>query len=201
MRTLPPKVKLQAGDFGTRCQFFQCCDEGIGWAGKTKSLVLLRLSWRWWSCIYAHMCERQFEILFETDSSSGETAGTAGCHLHTSVMKNHVAPESLYTWQRAAAPAPMLGRPQWRVGAEQWSCDEWSKRISCEVSCRMRRRVKQGFKGIVKQLLCGSDARRQGGQQRLVALKIFRWTGFVPFSLCCSEVGTQCWEGIMQLLL
>lgn len=42
----------------------------------------------------------------------GETAGTAGCHLHSSVMKNHVAPESLYTWQRAAAPAPMLGRPE-----------------------------------------------------------------------------------------
>lgn len=61
--------------------------------------------------------------------------------------------------------------------------------------------LQQGFKGVGKQLLCSSDARRQGGQQRLVALKIFRWTGFVLFSLCCSEFGTQCWEGIMQLLL
>lgn len=31
-----------------------------------------------------------------------------------------------------------------------------------------------GFVGVVKQLLCRSDARRQGGQQRLVALKVFR---------------------------
>lgn len=116
MRTLPPKVKLQAGDFGTRCQFFQCCDEGIGWAGKTKSLVLLRLSWRWWSCIYAHMCERQFEILFETDSSSGETAGTAGCHLHTSVMKNHVGPRELIYMAKSSGSSTNA----WETPVESW---------------------------------------------------------------------------------
>lgn len=81
-------------------------------------MVLPRLSWRWWSCIYDMICVRgRLRSYLRLTVHLGETAGTAGRHLHISVMKNHVAPESLYTWQRAAAPAPMLGRPEWRAGA------------------------------------------------------------------------------------
>lgn len=130
-----------------RVRFYQ---NYVGVGGPTSMHICVRGSLRSYLRLTAHL---------------GEMSDTAGCHLHSSVMRNHGAPESLYTWQRAAALAPMLGRDQWRAGVELWRGDEWSKTISCEDSCS---RVKQGFKGVVKQLICSSDARRQGGQQTLV---------------------------------
>lgn len=53
-----------------------------GWEQQELSFSKVKLGW--WSCIYAELAERQSEVLSETQGSSGETAGTAGCHLHSS---------------------------------------------------------------------------------------------------------------------
>lgn len=46
-------------------------------ASKTRNSDCARLIWSWWSCPQADMSERQFDILSETEGSSGETTDTA----------------------------------------------------------------------------------------------------------------------------
>lgn len=95
----------------------------------------------------------------------GATARTAGCHLHSSGMKNYasrlVAPERFCISQHQVLVASR--------GASPWVCGAVDL--------------------VVKQLLCNSDAGREGGQWKLVALKTFWCTGLKPFSLCRTNMG------------
>lgn len=53
---------------------------------------------------------------------------------------------------------------------------------------------------VLNQLLCSSDARRAGAQQKLGAVKLFRRVGLEPFLLCRSEISRQRLEGIIQFI-